>query len=75
MSKLTLSVNPSTISRAKRYAKRHGTSVSAVVEAYLASLSDPAQEERQTPVLDSLRGILKSGSAGEHRRHLVEKYR
>jgi len=39
MSKLTLSIDPVVISRAKRYAKQHGTSVSQMVEAYLASVS------------------------------------
>jgi predicted HicB family RNase H-like nuclease len=53
MSKLTLSVDEEVVSRAKRYAKRQGTSLSAMVEAYLASVSeaaDPASKE--PPVLD-----------------------
>ena len=38
--KLTLSVDPAVVSRAKRFAKRQGVSVSSLVEAYLASVSD-----------------------------------
>lgn len=75
MSKLTLSVEPSVVSRAKRYAKRHGTSVSAVVEAYLASLSEPLVEREEPPILRSLRGILKTGGVGDYQRYLVKKHR
>jgi hypothetical protein len=38
MSKLTLSVDPGVAARAKRYAKRHGVSVSGLVETYLAAV-------------------------------------
>jgi len=75
MSKLTLSVEPSLVSRAKRYAKQHGTSVSAVVEAYLASLTEVPVERQVPPILRSLRGILKTGSVKAHQRHLAEKHR
>jgi hypothetical protein len=40
MSKLTLSVDERVVLRAKRYAKRRGVSVSAIVEAYLASIAE-----------------------------------
>ncbi len=38
LSKLTLSVRDRVVSRAKRYAKQRGVSVSKIVEAYLASV-------------------------------------
>jgi hypothetical protein len=75
MSKLTLSVNPSVISRAKRYAKRRGVSVSRMVEAYLAQVSEPAAASEMPPVLRSVRGILKKAALADYRKHLREKYR
>jgi hypothetical protein len=74
MPKLTLSVDRSAIARAKRYAKKHGTSVSAVVEAYLTSLGGPSQDE-EPPILSSLRGILKGARVEDYTRHLAKKYR
>jgi hypothetical protein len=77
MSKLTLSVDPEVISRAKRLAKRRGVSVSAMVEAYLAAVADtktPASKDLP-PVLRSIRGILKKADIEAYRAHLVDKYR
>ena len=61
MSKLTLSVDERVVSRAKRYAKRRGVSVSAMVEAYLASVAEAPDKssEDSPPILRSVRGILK----------------
>ena len=73
MAKLTLSVDPSVVSRAKRYANQRGTSVSRMVESYLASLGAPASPQR-TPVLRSLRGILKNADREDYRRRLVRKH-
>jgi len=64
MSKLTLSVDPDVAARAKRYAKRRGTSVSRMVEAYLKSVMEPETREEKTPILDSLSGILKKADIG-----------
>ncbi|HEY1342017.1 MAG TPA: DUF6364 family protein [Bryobacteraceae bacterium] len=74
MSKLTLSVDPAVVARAKRSAQRRGTSVSKLVEAYLDSLDDFAVPD--APVLRSLRGILKRKTDVEtYRRYLDRKYR
>jgi hypothetical protein len=75
MSKLTLSVNPDVAARAKRYAKRQGTSVSRMVEAYLTSVMDPKTSQERTPTLDSLAGILKKADIEDYRKHLSKKYR
>lgn len=75
MSKLTLSVNDRIVARAKRYAKQRGVSVSKLVEDYLAAVSEPAQSGPDTPILRSVRGVLKRGDANEYRKHLVAKYR
>jgi hypothetical protein len=76
MSKLTLSVEKSVVSRAKRYAKQQGVSVSEMVEAYLAAIAAPPQRPgpRDSPILHSLRGSLKKANIEEYRSHLVKKY-
>ena len=76
MAKLTLSVDDRVVSRAKRYAKRRGVSVSAMVEAYLAAVAEPNTHSPDAPpILRSLRGVLKHGDIGEYRKHLAAKYR
>jgi len=68
MSKLTLSVDDRVISRAKRYAKQRGISVSKMVEAYLAAVANPANVGDDTPVLRSIRGSLKKANIEDYRR-------
>jgi len=76
MAKLTLSVDERVVSRAKRYAKRRGVSISEMVEAYLAAVADPpSPADGHAPVLRSVRGILRNADVGEYRKHLAAKYR
>ena len=76
MSKLTLSVDEHVVSRAKRYAKQSGVSVSKLVETYLASVTGPSSPKvRDTPILRSLRGSLKKADLKSYRKHLAAKYR
>jgi hypothetical protein len=76
MAKLTLSVDNAVVFRAKQYAKLRGISVSEMVEAYLSAVAEPVpRTSGDTPVLRSLRGVLRNADVGEYRKHLVEKYR
>ena len=79
MGKLTLSVNPSVVKRAKVYAARRGTSISSLVEGYLDLVSRPpaAGDAPVTPLLARLRAELKglSPDQGAYRRYLTRKYR
>jgi hypothetical protein len=75
MSNLTLSIDPDVAARAKRYAKRRGTSVSRMVEAYLTSVMEPETREEKTPILDSLAGILKKADIGDYHKHLTKRHR
>ncbi len=77
MSKLTLSVDDTVISRAKRYAKAHGVSISKMVEAYLgAVIAEPTTRmPADTPILRSVRGILKKADVKDYKRYLATKYR
>ena len=73
--KLTLSLDPSVVSRAKRYAKQHDISISQMVETYLDLVTKPPVDEYpEPPVLRSLRGILKGANPRDYRKHLVGKY-
>ncbi|MDV7394084.1 DUF6364 family protein, partial [Arthrospira platensis SPKY1] len=74
--KLTLTLDPSLIERAHRFAKQEGTSLSRLVEAYLSVLinskRDQAEEEAadyeiatKTPITDALAGLFASVHVSE----------
>ena len=72
--KLTLSVDEDVIRKAKRYSRRHKTSLSKLVTDFLSRLVDT--EGTRTPVVSRLRGILpREIDVDEHRRHLERKHR
>jgi hypothetical protein len=76
MATLTLSVDERVVSRAKRYARKHGVSVSQMVQAYLEAVvevSAPAVPD--APILRSLRGSLKKANVESYKRHLAAKHR
>lgn len=79
MTKLTLNVDESVVTRAKRYAARRGISVSRLVEQFLAlvSMSPRSEAEDLPPILARLRAELKGASAhsAAYRKHLERKYR
>jgi hypothetical protein len=75
MPKLTLSIDKTVATRAKRYAKEQGTSVSKLVETYLDVLSEPPHLRDVPPILRSLRGTLKKADVNEYRKHLIAKHR
>ena len=76
MAKLTLSVNSQVIASAKAYARQRGVSVSAIVEAYLASVAEqPPSSTAATPVLNSVRGVLRGADVEDYRQYLSVKYR
>jgi hypothetical protein len=80
--KLTLSVNPAVVARARRYAHKRGVSISRMVEAYLTSvaeLAEPAEAGEASgelpPILRALRGTLQKADLEDYRKHLSGKYR
>lgn len=76
MSKLTLSVDDAVISRAKRLRQAARRLVSKMVEAYLAAVANPSSgAAADTPVLRSVRGVLKKAAERDHKRHLANKFR
>lgn len=73
--KLTLLIDKATATRAKRYSKRHRTSVSRLVAYMLAKLPND-EDAGLTSSVRRLVGLLpKTVSVGEHRQHLRGKYK
>lgn len=72
--KLTLSVDRQVVEAAKRYAAATGTSVSSLVENYLAAITSASRPSEQPPMLARWRGALSGVDIADHRAHLVEKY-
>jgi antitoxin component of RelBE/YafQ-DinJ toxin-antitoxin module len=79
MAKLTLKVDETVIARAKRYAAQHGTSISGLVEQFLALVSGSAtpSNDELPPILARLRREMQGASAdpSTYRRYLERKYR
>ena len=75
MSKLTLSIDDQVVQRAKQYAQKRGTSVSAMVECYLDAVTRPLKAVDDPPILREIRGVLRDGNREHFRQHLIAKYR
>jgi hypothetical protein len=76
MAKLTLNVDEQVIARAKEVAKKSGSSLSQMVETYLDFVAKPSVgTSEETPILNSLIGILDEGDIEDYRKYLEEKYR
>lgn len=61
------------VARAKRFSERNETTVSQLVEHFLASLEDSV--EAATPISRRLRGVVPPAvSRDEYHAHLDEKY-
>jgi len=57
--KLTIKLNDDIITRAKRYSKNRGTSLSKLIESFLDSVTTPDRKENKiTPLVKSLSGVI-----------------
>ena len=74
-SKLTLSIDPDVVEAAKEYAASTGTSVSQLVEDYLAAITSSTERTAQPPILARLRGAMKDVDIDDFHRHVQKKYR
>ena len=79
--KLTLRMDENLIAQAKAYAAKEGRSLSDLVGAYFARLSEPKvpspSRARSYPMTDALRGILKGSNLDEsdYKKYLEEKHK
>lgn len=70
--KLTLSVDAAVLERARRFSRRHRTSLSQLVTTFLSTLD--GQPDPASHVVQRLRGVLPSDvSREDHHRHLAKK--
>jgi hypothetical protein len=74
--RLNITLDHETAERARRYTKRHNTSISRLVGEFLSQLPEAERTEHElTPTVKRLRGIARGGPDREkYRRHLREKY-
>ena len=77
--KLTLRLDKSVIEQAKAYARTHQTSISSLVEAYLALLTrSETSSQTISPTVRQLTGVIDLKKADldreNYRDHLAKKY-
>ena len=77
--KLTLKLKKSVIDQAKKYASDHDTSLSRIVENYLAAITaESIETEEISPLVKSISGIISVSSDFNHKesfhKHINEKY-
>jgi len=61
--RLNITVDAAVVERARRYTRRHNTSISGLVSEFLAHLPDAGGEEAEdlSPVLREIVGVLQTG--------------
>lgn len=74
--RLNITLEPEAAERARRYSRRHNTSISRLVNEFLAQLPDEDEAPGElSPAVRRLLGIAEGGPDQEaYRRHLREKY-
>jgi hypothetical protein len=77
--KLTLKLNKTVIDQAKKYASDHETSLSRIIENYLAAITAESTEtEDISPLVKSISGVISVPSNFDHKdnfhKHLNEKH-
>jgi hypothetical protein len=72
--KLTLSLNKDIIEAAKKYAKRHNTSLSNLIENYLVSVTNSSSNSKEeiSPLVKSLSGVLQIDKKQDHKKQYVD---
>ena len=77
--KLTLRLKKNVIDQAKKYAFDHETSLSKMIENYLAAVTKQSNSiENISPLVQSLSGVIKMDNIDNEKEmyldHLIEKY-
>jgi hypothetical protein len=74
--RLNITVDTDVVERARRYTRRHNTSISGLVGEFLAHLPDEeSATEELSPTVRRLLGVARGGpDRDDYRRHLLEKY-
>ena len=77
--KLTLKLKKSVIDQAKKYASDHDTSLSRIIENYLAAITSGSNEKDEiSPLVKSISRVIHLPNGFNHKenfhKHLDEKY-
>ena len=75
--RLNITIDAAVVERARRYSRRHNTSISGLVGEFLAQLpvEGGPNDVNLTPAVRRLLGIAEGGPDREdYRDHLLEKY-
>ena len=77
--KLSLKLKKNVIDQAKKYASDHETSLSRIIENYLAAITAESKEtEEISPLVKSISGVINIAPGFNHKesfhKHLNEKY-
>jgi hypothetical protein len=72
--KLTLRLDEDVIERAKAYAADRDTSVSRLVEAYFAAVTETNGDRKQTSFSGTTRQFIGVLDEADYKQHLEEKY-
>ncbi len=84
MTKLTLYIDDTLITKIKKYARQNGTSVSKMVTNYFMSLSKPYpidNDEEMSPVVREMMGLIPDTGATDreiresYHKHVGEKHK
>jgi Family of unknown function (DUF6364) len=78
--KLTLRLDETVISKAKRAARIRGVSLSQMVSGYFQAISNGKKKTEASPVLAEISGVISQKAdtkklKGGYRKHIKEKYR
>ena len=72
--KLTLTIEQSTIAKAKLYAKEKGRSLSDIIENYLKVITTEKRvDEDIPPIVSSLRGSFKAPESFDYKKELSKE--
>ena len=75
--RLNITVDADVVDRARRYTRRHNTSISGIVSEFLARLPDAGRDEELelSPTVKRLLGIAAGGPDREgYRQYVLERY-
>jgi hypothetical protein len=72
--KLTLRLDDELIERAKKEARKRGSSLSKMVAGYFRGITTSPKKSDLPPVTARLLGVLRGADAANYRRHLEEKH-
>ncbi|WP_373056984.1 DUF6364 family protein [Zunongwangia sp. H14] len=78
--KLTLSLNKAVIEKAKDYARSNNTSLSKMVEFYLAAIVEKDEKDLNiTPLVESLSGVINIEEDFDYKKeygeYIINKYK